>query len=201
MHWGYDGYDVLWMRAYADDMFFGVLAVAWRDMGLGTLRDVAGKGARVPPPVVGARLEKNLRLALAALAPGGAPYVFALQPTMTVTRKALSARETAEAERLAKEQPERAQYFRDCYAEIQRRAAALPAAGLRYLDLTGVFDADGAGEEIFLDSYHFGDRGNRRIAQALFGRNPPDLAGARTGPGPRAALTRRRRPTPACGSR
>jgi hypothetical protein len=64
--------------------------------------------------------------------------------------------------------PERATYFQDCYAAMERELPALEGRGLRFVDLAGLFDADGADQEIFLDSYHFGDRGNRRIAEELF---------------------------------
>jgi lysophospholipase L1-like esterase len=63
--------------------------------------------------------------------------------------------------------PERSPYFRDCYAAMERALPLLADRGLRYVDLAGIFDADGPEQEIFLDSYHFGDRGNRRIAEAL----------------------------------
>jgi hypothetical protein len=36
-----------------------------------------------------------------------------------------------------------------------------------FLDLTSAFDDASASDEIFLDSYHFGDRGNRLLAERL----------------------------------
>jgi GDSL-like Lipase/Acylhydrolase family len=168
VHWGYRGHDVLWMRTYGDTLFFRVLQVAWRDMGLGQLKNVARHGPRVPPDVVGARLAKNVRLALAALEPTGVPYAFALQPTLAATHKQLSAREAAKVHSRDARDPERGPYFQNCYAAMERELPRLDASGLHYVDLTGVFDADGPEQEIFLDSYHFGDRGNRRIAEALF---------------------------------
>ncbi len=168
VHWGYTGHDVLWMRMYGDALFFKVLRIAWRDMGFGRLHDVAKHGARVAPDLVVARLRKNLELGLAALEPTGAPYVFVLQPTLAATHKRLSPREAAKVSAGPAKDPERAPYFRDCYAAMERELPLLEGRGLHYVDLAGVFDLDGPEQEIFLDSYHFGDRGNRRIAEAMF---------------------------------
>jgi hypothetical protein len=168
VHWGYTGHDVLWMRTYSEELFFKVLRIAWRDMGLGRIHDVAKHSTRVPPDLVAARLAKNLRLVLASLEPAEVPYAFALQPTLAVTHKHLSAREEARVRMVAAKGAERATYFRDCYAAMERELLPLEGRGLRFVDLAGLFDADGADQEIFLDSYHFGDRGNRHIAEALF---------------------------------
>jgi hypothetical protein len=122
----------------------------------------------VSPERVAERLARNVRLAALALEGTGARYLFVLQPTWAVTGKALSAREAALG---AAPPPGYAEgfddFFRAAYAAIDARLGGLDAPGLRTASATGVFDSLPAGTEVFLDRYHFGDRGNRLIAAFL----------------------------------
>jgi hypothetical protein len=62
-------------------------------------------------------------------------------------------------------------------------SAGAPSTGPRfgYLDYSDVFDRCGAEEEVFLDSYHFGDRGNEIIAARLCDDLMPHLTSLRQG--------------------
>lgn len=173
VHWGERRANVLWFRSYEDDMFRDVLDAALALRGEPVLPENAPPEAEiVAPEIVAARLARNVELAVHALALRGARYVFALQPTLATTRKPLTPRERtmlASAEdRLAGHRD----YFGRCYARIDAELRALretfrePELGaFRYVDLTGAFDE--VTDEIFVDSYHFGDRGNERVARAL----------------------------------
>ena len=45
--------------------------------------------------------------------------------------------------------------------------ATLELEGFRFSDLTPIFDERTADDRIFLDSFHFGDRGNEQVADAM----------------------------------
>jgi len=61
-------------------------------------------------------------------------------------------------------------YFPRCYAEIDSRLKGLKMANFTYLNLSDVFDTMPNADRIFLDSYHFGDKGNALVARGLFDR-------------------------------
>jgi len=104
-----------------------------------------------------------------------------LQPNIATTGKSLSPREELVRES-NQHGPRYNRYFQQSYTVI-RAALARASRPLEVIDLSGVFDASPADEEIFLDSYHFGDRGNERIARALADALGPRLAQARSAPG------------------
>lgn len=175
-HWGFLGFDVLWFRTYYDHFYAELLR---------RLFVLAGEPFEPPRRLKGdlpvahelvlARLQKNLRLAAHALAPTGATYVFALQPNLAACAKPLSPRERRHlaAELLG---PGCAAYFARCYDLFRGALPQLDLPGFAYVDLTGAFDGRSAEEEIFLDSYHFGDRGNELLAERLLAELRPYLA-------------------------
>jgi hypothetical protein len=79
-----------------------------------------------------------------------------------VTRKPLTAREQRFVE-----SNEESSYYAACYGQIRERLGALRDEGFHFADLSPVFDQHSADDEVFLDSYHFGDRGNQPIAAAI----------------------------------
>lgn len=159
--WGAAGRDVFWFRAHADDAFWSLLDTVYRLTGRPPIPDVV---TIVPEPVapslVAERLEKNVRLGSYALALQDVDFLFVLQPTLAVTRKPLTRRER---EFLDAQEG----YYAASYRTIDERLSALQDPNFRYINLSGVFDGMAAAEDIFLDSFHFGDKGNRLIAQAL----------------------------------
>jgi hypothetical protein len=173
VHWGQRRANVLWYRSYEDDMFRDVLDAALALRGAPELPENAPPEAEiVAPEVVAARLVRNVELAAHALALRGARYVFALQPTLATTRKPLTPRERGMLAAAKGKLEGHRDYFERCYARIDEELRALrerlgePARGaFVYVDLAGAFDD--VADEIFVDSYHFGDRGNERVARAL----------------------------------
>lgn len=121
----------------------------------------------VPPAEVLRRLEVNLRATTEALRPTGAPYVFILQPTLAATKKALTEREAGHlsGESLGEGCND---YFRRVYALYRTELPKLDLAGFHFADASDALDDVPADTELFLDSYHFGDRGNRILARRLF---------------------------------
>jgi lysophospholipase L1-like esterase len=159
--WGHAGKNIFWFHDYVSGLYLRLLNEAFALAGREPMPDVTVDApAPVAPMIVAARLVKNARLAAYALKIQAVPYVFVLQPTLAVTRKALTARE--------REFLEQQNYYRESYARIDEQLSR--GGEFYYIDLAGVFDDRRADEEIFLDSFHFGDRGNRLIAHALLRR-------------------------------
>ncbi len=57
--------------------------------------------------------------------------------------------------------------FLRCYEQMRMRLTTIPDDHFIFLDRSDVFAALTSVEEIFLDSYHFGDRGNEVLAKAI----------------------------------
>jgi hypothetical protein len=168
-HFGFLGLHVAWFRTYAEHH----QALLLSDL----LESVTGEpmprpwnpssDEPVPPEEVLRRLERNLRLTSAALEGTGIPYVFALQPTLAATGKPLTEREATHLEEEQLGEGVTA-YLTACYEAYRRRLPRLELPGFHFVDASTALDDRGADEEVFLDSYHFGDRGNRILAERLF---------------------------------
>lgn len=163
VYWGYEGHDILWYQDLVATFYRALLNRVYELAGSPAMPPVAtAKEAPVPPAQVARRLAKNVGLARCALADAGIPYVFALQPSLPVSKKPLSDYEAAFLQ-----QPW-IEHFQAAYGLIDEILAARESVGFGFINLAPVFDGAGATEEIFLDSFHFGDRGNRLLAEALY---------------------------------
>jgi lysophospholipase L1-like esterase len=165
VHWAWRGENIFWFFTYFDHFVFDLINEAYRLSGEAPMVDVAKPQASpIPPELVATRLEKNVRLASQALELCHAQYVFALQPNFAATQKPLSPREKKIGLTLDGDMDK---YFARCYAEMRQHLTQLHLPNFHFVDLTDVFDSLPASEEIFIDRYHFGDKGNQIIAQAL----------------------------------
>jgi hypothetical protein len=164
VHWAGAGRDVFWVRTYSDQHFFDLLNAARRIARFPAMTDVIPAPTRVPPASVGTRLEKNVRLSATALAMKGARYVFVLQPAIAITTKPLSTREQRLHDKLL---PPALENFTQSYQEIRARLSSIHDNQFFYLDQSDAFAGLTASDEIFLDSYHFGDRGNAIVARKI----------------------------------
>jgi hypothetical protein len=159
-HWGWGRRDPAWSRTYEDEHFFRLAEAALARAGAGPLPDVAPEAeGPIPPAAVAAGLVRNARLAAAALE--GVPYLLCLQPVLPCTAKPLTPREAAF---LAGKPAAEVAWFREVWPAY--RAALAAAGGPRWEDLDPVAVGAG-GAELFLDSYHFGDRGNELLGRRL----------------------------------
>jgi len=164
VHWAGAGRDIFWVRTYGDQHYWDILNTARKLGGFRPMKDLLGTPAPVSPAFVGARLEKNVRLSAIALAMKDANYVFVLQPTIAITSKPLSAREQKMRARLL---PPALENFAKSYLEMKARLSSIHADRFFYLDQSDAFAGLTASDEIFLDSYHFGDRGNAIVARKI----------------------------------
>src|SRR2546423_881822 len=177
VHWAGAGRDIFWLRTYSDQHFWDLINAARSLAGFHSMTDVVPTPNPVDPVTVAARLEKNIRLSQAALASKGARYVFVLQPALALASKPLSSREQKLRARLL---PVALENFVSSYREIKSRLPSIRDDHFLSVDASDAFAGLTAADEIFLDSYHFGDRGNaivaRKIAEAirpLLSQNPP----------------------------
>jgi hypothetical protein len=174
VHWAGAGRDVLWFRNYADQHFWDLLNAARRAAGFDPMADVVGSPGKVTPEQVASHLEKNVQLSVAALHFNRASYVFVLQPMIAVTTKPLTAREQEIRRRFP---PGAATNFVDCYEQIRSRLSAIQQENYLYIDQSDIFSSLTSKDEIFLDSYHFADRGNKFVADAIAAAIHPQLTG------------------------
>ena len=88
MHWGQMGRDVMWFRTYHDQLFWSLNDSFQRLLGGGGLVDVQETGDQpVAPPLVAARLAKNVQLATVALRMRDSPISLSFSPRSTPPEK------------------------------------------------------------------------------------------------------------------
>ena len=161
VHWGLYAKDIFWFRSYPDENIVNTLNTAYKLGGGESIPKVVEiTSGLVAPKIVASRLLKNVKLSSFVLAESQAKYVFVLQPTLAVTAKALTEREKAMVVH--------ADYFRQSYAQIDQQLTSYRADNFEYINLAGAFDTISNKENVFVDSYHFGDKGNEIIANGIY---------------------------------
>ena len=167
--WGDAGRNVLWFSAFSDDFFKTLANTGLKTAGRKELQDLP-QARPLPQPVpvqtVAYRLEKNVRLGAHALQ--GVDWVFFLQPTLSVSKKSLSSREK---DFLSNSK----EYYVHCYQAIAASLSGVSLKNFKFIDLSGVVDRYGAEDDMFLDQFHFGDKGNAVIAQAILDSLAPKI--------------------------
>lgn len=170
--WGDAGRNVLWFSAFSDDYFKTLANTGLKTAGRKELQDLP-QARPLPQPVpvqtVAYRLEKNVRLGAHALQ--GVDWVFFLQPTLSVSKKSLSSREK---DFLSNSR----EYYVHCYQAIAASLSGVSLKNFKFIDLSGVFDRYGAEDDMFLDQFHFGDKGNAVIAHAILTSLTPQIEGS-----------------------
>jgi len=170
--WADAGRNVLWFSAFADDYFRTLANTGLKTAGRKELPDLP-QARPLPQPVpvqtVASRLEKNARLGAHALQ--NVDWVFFLQPTLSVTKKSLSSREK---DFLSNSK----EYYVQCYQAIAASLSGVNLKNFKFVDLSGVFDRYGAEDDMFLDQFHFGDKGNAVIAHAILASLTPKIEGS-----------------------
>lgn len=170
--WADAGRNVLWFSAFSDDYFKTLANTGLKTAGRKELQDLP-QARPLPQPVpvqtVAYRLEKNVRLGAHALQ--GVDWVFFLQPTLSVSKKSLSSREK---DFLSNSR----EYYVHCYQAIAASLSGVSLKNFKFIDLSGVFDRYGAEDDMFLDQFHFGDKGNAVIAHAILTSLTPQIEGS-----------------------
>jgi hypothetical protein len=119
----------------------------------------------IPPDLVAERIQKNVRLAAYTLAAINCPYIFVLQPTKSETKRRSNKN---------KKFSERDKYFIACYSSMRKSLSGVTLNNYTFLDSSGALDPYPGGADLYLDSYHFGDKGYEIIAEKIFEHLPLD---------------------------
>lgn len=172
IHWGLSGRNVLWFRSYYDELYWKIINMAYAISGHKGIKDITElEPAPIPCSLVAERLVKNVKLSSHALSLNDITYVFFLQPNLDVTKKTLTERESQyQAERVTPHMSneKRKNYFVECFSLMNNELDKLEIDNFHYFNLFNIFDNMKEGEDIFIDSYHFGDKGNEVIANNIF---------------------------------
>ena len=164
VHWGAQGRNIFWFRSYADEFYYQLLNMVYTISMSKKMPDVVQiQSEKVSPSLVADRLEKNIKLSAYALSLQEIPFIFCLQPTLAFTKKALTHVGTQQTNK-----SDWKEYFRECYEEIDEHLSKLQLANFTYINLSNILDERSDDEELFLDSYHFGDKGNEIIAGQIY---------------------------------
>lgn len=164
--WAALGRNILWSRMWQDEYFL-ILANAGLETNSAPpfRHDVHSGGPLIGPEVGGQRLTRNVDFSHHALATVSADYVFTLQPVLALSRKRRTRREQVVAAAVsARPWIVHAEAF---YRHFRADLRALDRPGFHFLDASSIFDACDDQVDLFVDSAHFGDRGNDLIAQHL----------------------------------
>lgn len=163
VHWGFYRRNILWFRSYADDFFLNLIKEVYKTTNQPDFPEITKiETTSIPPSLVSKRLIKNVRLSSFALSQEGIDYLFLLQPNLAVTGKDLTRRERTRRNYTSQE------YFQKCYTQIDKALKDIDGENYWYSNLSNIFDALDDQDDIFIDSYHFGDKGNEMIAKNIF---------------------------------
>ena len=162
VHWSQAGRDIRWYYSYPDESYLLLLNEAFEASG----HPEWGVGSpSASPPAQCADLGRttagNVGQAAALSARVGARLIFALQPNIVSTAKGLTRYEQRILQRQNKT------YWDSCYQALRDELGKLEARNYNFIDLSRSFGELDDRTELFIDSYHFADLGNRLIARAL----------------------------------
>lgn len=150
-------------RTHYEQTFFQALSLAHRLAGRGPMLDACPPGDPISAEVLVERVSWNATLSAEIAHRAGATYMYVLQPTI-YTAEDLTERERAYLER---GDPAKAAYFVRVYPRLRGVLDAVEAAGGVTLDLSRGFGRAEGSPELFIDGYHFGDRGSARVGDAI----------------------------------
>ncbi len=164
MYIGHIGVKILCgSRTYADDYYWKIINDIFLLAGFPQMQDVTHTSeVPIASSSVAEKLARNVDLSAYSLSKTNVPYFYFLQPVIFLTEKPLTQRE----HRLVEDAILNA-YFKEFFSQIDNRLKELPQDRLFYYNLTHIFDDLGA-EDYFIDLYHFGDKGNKIIATAIY---------------------------------
>jgi lysophospholipase L1-like esterase len=162
VHWALQGRDIRWFYTYMDQNYTTLLNEMYKASGRPDWTFALPFSSR---PVECSDLARmtalNVEDSAFALKHVQARLIFALQPNIVSTSKRLT---THEQGILASQNKP---YWDSCYQAFRSALGGISAQNYRLLDLSRSFGEVGDDTELFVDGYHFADRGSRLIARAL----------------------------------
>src|ERR1700676_3834147 len=164
IHWTRDGRDIRWFHSPMDDNHLLQLNELYRSSGHPEWTIAApALSSPLECPELARISSRNVEDAAVATARVHARLIFALQPNVATTAKRLTAHEHRPPETANKP------YWEACYRALRDELGRIRARNYRLIDLSRSFGALDDRTEVFVDSYHVADLGNRLVAQALAG--------------------------------
>jgi lysophospholipase L1-like esterase len=162
IHWTRAGSDIRWYYSPLDQNYMMLLHEMYKASGHPEWTFALPFSSRpVECNNLSRMTARNVEDAALALDRVHARLIFALQPNVASTAKRLSRYEQQLPE--VQNKP----YWDSCYQALREELGQIGTPNYRLLDLSRSFGALDEGTELFVDSYHFADAGNRLIAQAL----------------------------------
>jgi lysophospholipase L1-like esterase len=161
VHWSLNGSDIRWFFSYADQTYVHLLNELYRSSGHPEWIYVPPTYPRLDCAILSSFTLRNVEEAASALDRAKARLIFALQPNIVSTPKALTEHE----QRILQKQDK--PYWDACYQSMRDRLGQSAAHNYRLLDLSRSFGELDHATELFIDSAHVADMGNRLIAEAL----------------------------------
>jgi hypothetical protein len=161
VHWSLHGSDIRWFFSYSDQTNVHLLHELYRSSGHPEWIFVPVPYPRPECSVLSSFTLRNVEEAAFTLDRAKARLIFALQPNIVSTPKALTEHE----QRILQKQDK--PYWDACYQSMRDRLGQSAAPNYRLLDLSRSFGELDDATELFIDSYHVADMGNRLIAEAL----------------------------------
>jgi hypothetical protein len=161
MHWGWKGRNIFWLSTYPDEYFRTLVNMTYEKSGLPPLPEIkVDESQPVSPDKVASRARWNVLLSIDALRRVNAEYVFFLQPNIKVTSKPLSRRESQVLENWSNDKA----YVEKCYSRLEISLSGINAENYHFFRADPAFRNMNKSNEVFLDTSHFGDRGNELLA-------------------------------------
>lgn len=162
IHWTRAGRDIRWYYSPLDENYMALLNEMYKASRHPEWTFALPASSR-PVACVDLALMTARNVEEAAFAADGvkARLIFALQPNIASTSKRLSKHEQQFPE--VKNKP----FWDPCYQALRDELGRISARNYRFLDLSRSFGELDDQTELFVDSYHFADLGNRLIAEAL----------------------------------
>lgn len=165
VHWSLNGRDIRWFYSPMDQNYMLLLNEMYIASGHPEWTFASPFSShRVECGDLALITARNIEEAAFAADRVKARLIFALQPNVISTDKRLSKREQQLPEVQNK------LYWNSCYQSLRERLGSITAGNYQMLDLSRAFSEIDESKELFVDSYHFADLGNRLIAQALAGQ-------------------------------
>jgi hypothetical protein len=162
---GFQGKNIQWFTA--NNIFSNIINIALGFFRKDAMPDIRNKAPdRVACNEVSYRLQKNIEIIHYTISKKNINYIFALQPNTSVSAKKFHPTEKEHDEKNIKKGVK--PYVRDCYNKIDKNLKHIKANNFQYINLTKIFNSKSESEVIFLDCCHFGDRGNKIIAENIY---------------------------------
>jgi lysophospholipase L1-like esterase len=162
VHWSLQGEDIRSFFSYADRNFVTMVNGLYDGIGQPEwMTPIAREAAPRSCPALGPVTARNVEEAAFALKGIPARLIFALQPNLMTTTKALTPRE----QRLMK--ADGRDYWLSCYGSMIAHLGRSGAGNYQFIDLSRMFGEIDGKTELFIDNYHFAALGNKLVAEAL----------------------------------